>query len=276
MSSETHELSSGQDKTGQQTQSPSPLAATSKFELDLIIPVYNEGANILSVLRALDASVRTSAQVLICYDFEEDDTLRAIREGWTGAIPVIFVRNQGKGAHGAVMTGLHFSSAPFALVIPADDDYNAPMLDKMVEHGRKGADIVCASRFMKGGSMVNCPWLKAFFVRSAAFTLCHFAGIPTRDPTNGFRLFSRRVIESIEVESERGFTYSLELLVKVHRLRWRIVELPAQWIERSVGSSRFEVLGWLPAYLKWYGYAFATTYFRRSPSTVKLNRVVAA
>ena len=101
-------------------QSRPAAADKAECELDLVIPVYNEGANILSMLRALDASLHTSARVLICYDFAEDDTLTAIRDSWTGAIPVIFVRNQGRGAHGAVMTGLRFGSTPFALVFPAD------------------------------------------------------------------------------------------------------------------------------------------------------------
>ena len=44
-----------------------------------------------------------------------------------------------------------------------------------------------------GGDMVGCPLLKAMLVRSANFTLHHLARVPTRDASNGFRLFSRRV-----------------------------------------------------------------------------------
>ena len=146
------------------------------------------------------------------------------------------------------------------------------MLDKMVEQARKGANIVRANRFRKGGSMVGCPWLKAVLVKYAAFTLRQLAGIPTHDSTNGFRSFSRHVIESVAVESGRGFTYSLEVLVKVHRLGWTIAEVPARWFERSHGTSRFNILGWLPQYLKWYRCGGATTYLRRPPSTVKLNQ----
>jgi dolichol-phosphate mannosyltransferase len=43
------------------------------------------------------------------------------------------------------------------------------------------------------------------------------------------------------------------------------------WIERQSGESRFRVLKWLPAYLRWYGYAFATTFLRRPPHTVTLK-----
>ena len=98
-----------------------------------------------------------------------------------------------------------------------------------------------------------------------AFTLHHFARLPTETPANGFRLFSRRVIEQIAVESDQGFCYSIELLVKAHRLGWRIGEVPVRWFERRHGSSRFRVLKWLPAYLRWYLYAFATTLLRRPP-----------
>jgi dolichol-phosphate mannosyltransferase len=79
------------------------------------------------------------------------------------------------------------------------------------------------------------------------------------------------VIERIEVESDQGFCYSIELLVKAHRLGWRVGEVPARWFERQHGASRFRVLKWLPAYLRWFRYAFATTWLRRSPQTVVLR-----
>jgi len=238
--------------------------------LDIIIPVYNEGRNILATLAALARKVRTPARVLICYDMPEDDTLPAVRDNPQAhaPLPVIFVRNQGRGAHAAVMSGFAAATAPFVLVFPADDDCNAEIVDRMVELAQAGCDIVCASRFMPGGAMIGCPWLKAALVRAAAFTLHHFARLPSRDATNGLRLFSRHVVETIEVESTQGFCYSFELLVKAHRLGWRIGEVPARWIERKHGQSRFRVLKWLPAYLRWYCYAFATTFLRRPSSTV--------
>ena len=116
--------------------------------------------------------------------------------------------------------------------------------------------------------MVGCPLLKAALVRAANFTLRHFARLPTTDASNGFRLFSRRVIDHVAVESDQGFCYSIELLVKAHRLGWRIGEVPVRWFERRHGESRFRVLKWLPAYLRWYAYAFATTFLRRKASTV--------
>lgn len=231
-------------------------------KLDIVIPVYNEGENIVPTLRALGEHVKTPARVLICYDMESDTTLPAV-EAARGSltIPVEFVKNPGRGPHAAVMAGFRASTAPYVLMMPADDDYNASILDAMVTKAEEGADIVCASRFMRGGSMVGCPLLKAILVRLGSGVLHYIARVPAHDVSNGFRLFSRRVVDGIPVESTQGFTYSIELLVKAHRLGWPIAEVPARWIERTRGQSRFKVLSWLPAYLRWVRYAFLTTYW---------------
>jgi len=241
--------------------------------LDIVVPVYNEGDNILRTLAAIEKDVATPVRVLICYDMDSDNTLPAIEKNRAlfPKLPVRFVRNRGHRAHGAIMTGFAESEAPFVIVMPADDDYNAGILDAMVRKAETGCEIVCASRFMPGGSMIGCPWLKAFLVRAGSFTLHHVARLPVRDASNGFRLFSRRVLDGIPVESDSGFCYSIELLVKVHRLGWPIGEVPARWFERQHGQSRFKVLSWLPAYLRWYGYAFATTFLRRPPESVALK-----
>jgi dolichol-phosphate mannosyltransferase len=242
-------------------------------ELDIVIPVFNEGRNIMATLSALAKAVATPGRVLVCYDHAEDDTLPAIRSNPQAhaPLPVEFVRNAGRGAHSAVMSGFAASTARFVLMYPADDDYNAPMVDRMVALAKEGCDVVCASRFMPGGAMEGAPLLKAALLRIANFTLHYVARLPTRDASNGFRLFSRRVIERIAVESDQGFCYSVELLVKAHRLGWKIGEVPAQWFERRHGESRFRVFAWLPGYLRWYLYAFATTWLRRPPDTVALK-----
>jgi glycosyltransferase involved in cell wall biosynthesis len=240
--------------------------------LDIIIPVHNEGANIGQTLQSIARAVKSPNRVLICYDCEDDDTLPAIRDNRDAFADLVIelVRNRGHGAHGAVLSGFRASNAPYAVVLPADDNYNAGVIDVMVRQADAGDDIVCASRFMPGGNMIGCPWLKAALVRTGNLTLYHLARLPTRDASNGFRLFSRRVMDQIVVESDRGFCYSIELLVKCHRLGWRIGEVPAYWCERKHGSSHFQVFRWLPSYLRWYLYAFATTWLRRPPRTVRM------
>lgn len=243
--------------------SPSAERAATAPELDILIPVYNEGENIVPVLDTLAASVRTPFRILICYDFEEDDTLPALK---SNAYPfeITCVKNAGKGVHAAIMTGFGASRAPAVLVFPADDTLNAVMLDGLYQKIKEGCDVAAASRFIPGGEMVNCPWLKDFLVRASSFTMNALARLPIHDASNGFRMFSRRVIDEIPIESTLGFTYSIEMTVKAHRLGWKMGEVPARWRERTKGKSRFKVMKWLFPYLRWYLYAFATTWlFRR-------------
>lgn len=233
-------------------------------DLDVVIPVYEEGGLILDTIESFQKDVRTPCNILICYDNDGDSTLAALSGFDANPHEIVFVRNRSRGALNAVLTGFAKSTAPFVMSFMADDNYNASRVDSMVGLARGGYEIVCPSRFMRGGRMLGCPWLKAALVRSAAFTLRHFARLPTHDPTNGFRIFSRRVLQEIPIESESGFAYSLELLVKAHRRRIPITEYPVDWFERSVGTSRFRVMRWLPQYLRWYRYAFATAWLRRS------------
>jgi hypothetical protein len=133
----------------------------------------------------------------------------------------------------------------------------------MYELYLNGSEVVVASRFIKGGSMKNCPLLKEVIVRLASSTLFFFSSIPVQDASNGFRLFSRKLLNLVTIESKVGFAYSLELLVKCDRLKMKISEVPAQWEERSEGQSRFKVLKWLPQYIKWYGYGLSTTWLNK-------------
>ena len=72
---------------------------------------------------------------------------------------------------------------------------NGLLLDKMYELFLEGYDIVCPSRFIKGGLIKNCPLVKYIIVKIISFSLYRFSSIKIKDPTNGFRLFSRKLIK---------------------------------------------------------------------------------
>ena len=99
-----------------------------EFFVDIVIPVYNEGENILSVLHALDNKVHSPIRILICYDSDEDTTLPAVNN-FKGKYDIVLIKNEGRFAHGAVMTAFRYSSAPAVISYMADDDYNAGLID---------------------------------------------------------------------------------------------------------------------------------------------------
>lgn len=245
---------------------------TSPLPIDIVIPVYNEGENIVLVLESFRRHVRRPYRVLICYDSEEDNTLAAIAR-WQGRaeVEITPVRNPGRGVHAAILAGFQASTAPAVFCWMGDDDFNADLIEPMVAKFEEGCDIVTGSRFMKGGCMVGCRFHKKMLTVIANTTLRLLAGIPVHDSTNGIRLFSRRLLETIPVESSKGFTFTFEMMVKTHRMGWRIAEIPAKWYERKAGVSNFKILPWIKPYLRWYFFAMATRWLGRGPETMVLK-----
>ena len=242
-----------------------------KNSLEIVIPIYNEGNNLIKLFKLFDTNVKTDFRVLLCYDNQDDNVFDILEVLKNFKFEVVLVKNPLNGPCSAVKEGLNFGNSDCVIVYPADDFLNSDIIDKMYKNFLEGSDIVVASRFVEGGSMKGCPILKSILVRAASSSLFLLSSIPVRDASNGFRLFSRRLLEKVEIESKIGFAYSLELLSKCNRLRYKISEIPAQWEERSVGSSRFKIFSWLPEYLKWYLYGLSTTWLKRGPDRVKIK-----
>ncbi len=228
-----------------------------KKKLDIIIPVYQEDENILSTLNNILKLNTFSYNILICYDYDDDPTIKVIKNHMGNQNFIFFIKNKKSGAHGAIMTGIKNSVSDYVLVIPADDDYNIKNIPDMINDIQlQNAEILCPDRFMKGGKIVNGPKLKFLLCRVVNLTLYLLSDINTLDATNGFRLFSRKVIDTITIESTMGFTYSLEYLIKSIELNYKVIRYPALWIERKKGKSRFKIMQWSTSYLKWYFYCF--------------------
>lgn len=240
-----------------------------KIPLEIIIPIYNEGIKVVELLKNFNDVVKTKIRVLLCYDDESDDIFKYKEKINNFSFKVILVKNSSSGPCAAIKEGLYYGTSDCVIVYPADDFLNINIIDEMYLSFKKNNDIVVASRFIKGGSMIGCPLIKSILVRVASSSLYILSSIPVKDASNGFRLFSRKLLNTVTIESKVGFAYSLELLTKCNRLKLNISEVPAQWEERSEGSSRFKVFKWLPEYLKWYFYGLCTTWLKKGPQEVK-------
>ena len=240
----------------------------SNLSFDIVIPIYNEGEKIIKLFQQFDIHIKNKFRVLLCYDDDDDNIFKYTDEFKNYKFDIKLIKNPSKGPCSAVVEGLKASESECKIVFPADDLLNPPIIEKMYQCFKEGNDIVVASRFIKGGSMKGCPLLKSILVRTASSTLYFLSSIPVKDASNGFRLFSNNLLNKVNIESKVGFAYSLELLAKCNRLKLNIAEVPAQWEERSEGSSRFKIFKWLPEYLKWYMYGLSTTWLRKKPKDV--------
>ena len=236
-------------------------------ELTIILPVYNEGPNIERVLDGIAGTVRAERrEVLVVYDFDEDDTVPVVRS-LQGRMPDLRLhRNDiGRGVLNAIRAGLEAGRGPYLLVMMADGSDEPEVIDSMLERARGGADVVAGSRYMKGGRQIGGPLLKSTLSRLAGLSLHWVGGMPIHDPTSNFKLYSRRLLDRVTIESVAGFELAIELTTKAYLLGLKIEEVPTTWRDRTAGASRFRIWSWLPHYLHWYLRALSGRFRRSRP-----------
>lgn len=108
---------------------------------------------------------------------------------------------------------------------------------------------------MKGGKQIGGPRLKKILSRMAGISLHYIIGIPTHDITNSFKMYSREIIDTFEIESTGGFEIGMELTIKAYISGFKITEIPSTWKDRIAGESNFKMWKWIPKYIYWYLYA---------------------
>jgi dolichol-phosphate mannosyltransferase len=237
----------GRDRSGPDLNAE-PLA------LSVVIPVYNEGENVVPTLRGVvDKTHTRPLEVLVVHDFDEDTTVPVV-ERLRAEMPELRLHKNtlGRGVLYAIKSGLAAAGAPYVLVTMGDGSDDPNDIDAMVELARGGADVVAGSRYMRGGRQVGGPLLKRSLSRAAGLSLHWLGGLPVHDATSNFRLYSRRLLDQVTIESTGGFELGIELTVKAYLLGMRVGEVPTTWRDRTAGQSRFKLWKWLPRYLYWY------------------------
>lgn len=225
------------------------------MRLSIVMPVYNEGRIISETVKRIHDQVKTPFELLIVYDMDEDTTVGAVKKIQKKYSHAKLVKNiYGRGALNAIKTGLAKAKGDAICVMMADLTDNPNSLNQMMEKFDAGYDVVSGSRYMPGGKQIGGPFLKQLMSRTAGISLHFLAGIPTWDPTNSFRLYSRRFLKKTKIESNGGFELGIELTVKAYFGGFKVTEIPTTWDYLSK-ESRFLLKKWLPKYLKWYLWA---------------------
>lgn len=225
----------------------------SKGYLSIVLPVYNEGENITKQIEELEKNLKYKHEILVVWDFDEDTTVPYIKKLQKKIKNLKGIKNVfGRGVISAVKTGFKKFSGDAVVVMPADlaDDPNT--VNKMFTKLLAGYDIVCATRYAKGGKKMGGGFLKTSLSRIAGLMTPILLGIPTTDIANGFKIYRRKVVESIKIESTGGWEYSIEMLIKAHHIGFKIAEVGTIWRDRTLGKSKFKMVKWLPKYLRWY------------------------
>jgi hypothetical protein len=109
----------------------------------------------------------------------------------------------------------------------------------MIERGQT-ADLVIGSRYVRGGGAVDSPALRRLLSYGANAFAKIMLGLKAMDCTAGFRCYRREVLESVDLDSifSNGYSFLIEMLYRVQRRGWKVAEVPIQFMDRRLGTSK--------------------------------------
>ncbi len=214
-------------------------------ELSVVIPCYNERANVAPLVAALAGALAGLEWEAIFVDDDSPDGT------WAEAKRIACLHTRARclrrvgrrGLSSAVIEGALASAAPFVAVMDGDLQHDETRLPLMLDAVREGADIAVASRFAPGGDAAG---LSAAWRHRLSLAGIHLASrlLPARlsDPMSGFFLLRRETFDrAVPRLAGRGFKILLDVMLSAPE-RLRVVELPATFRPRSAGRSKLDAL----------------------------------
>ena len=233
------------------------------IKLDIVIPVYNEDKNIVRLLETLENEIACNFRVLICYDSDNDTTLKKLKNKKVTNKEILLIKNPKQGPNSAIIEGINSSKAEIILIYMADDFKSVKLINNMINLIERGNDLVIPSRFIPGGNMLGAKKIKKMITIIGSYLIYYLARIPFKDCTNAFKMFSASLKNKIKLDSTTGFTFALELTTKSYLLNLNIIEIPSIWIEIRNRKSNFKVFKWLPYYIYWLLFSIVKNYTLR-------------
>ena len=221
-----------------------PLVRPETPSISLIIPTYNEAANIAELLTRLDLALpEESPHEVIFVDDSTDDTPAVIMAAARTSRLEVSVRHREVaegGLGGAVALGLRAASAPWIVVMDADLQHPPGLVPALVAAGeRAGADLVVGSRYTSGGSRAGLDGVFRKFASGGSTVLAKVVFWRrlhrVSDPMSGFFAVRAEALDAV-VLRPLGYKILLELIVRC-RIR-QIIEVPYQFQDRFAGQSK--------------------------------------
>jgi dolichol-phosphate mannosyltransferase len=221
----------------------------------LILPTYNEAANVEPIVRSARAQLRDGDHILIVDDNSPDGT-GALADALAAEIAGVEVLHRpGKQGLGrAYLAGFEralAAGADYVLEMDADFSHDPADLPRLIAAAEQGSDLVLGSRYVDGGSVTDWGALRRLVSRGGSWYARTVLGVKVRDLTGGFKCFRRSVLESLDLGSVHadGYGFQIELTYRAINAGFRVEEVPIVFRDRRVGQSK--MTAWIALEAVW-------------------------
>ncbi len=208
----------------------------------IVVPTFNEAANIATLVRALRAV--TPAHVLVVDDNSPDGTGN-LAEAISRSDPRVHVlRRPAKlGIGKAYVAGFRWGlERGYQRFFEMDADLShepryLPLLNDALDHG---ADVVIGSRSVEGGAIEGWGPLRYLLSKGGSLYARTLLGVSVRDMTSGFKGYTRAALRAIDVETltTNGYAFQIETTYRAIRRGLRVEEVPIVFVDRRAGRSK--------------------------------------
>jgi len=211
----------------------------------LVLPSYNEKENIENILMEL-LKQPCSLDILVVDDNSPDNTAQIVKNIQVRESRVFLIERSAKlGLGSAYLTGFKWGlqkEYDYFFAMDADLSHNPNDISRFIEEIEKGFDLVVGSRYLKGTiSVVGWDFRRLLLSKFANWYATKILGIKRyTDVTSGYRVYSRKALEKINLESikSNGYAFQIEMVYKIHKAGLKITEIPIIFYERENGSSK--------------------------------------
>ena len=210
----------------------------------IIIPTYNEIENIEAITRKV-FSIEGDYHILVIDDGSPDGTaakVRSLQEEFPDRL--FMIERSGKlGLGTAYLTGFKWSlenGYDYTFEMDADFSHNPDDVPRLYQACKEGADLAVGSRYCNGISVVDWPLGRIMMSYFASTYVRTILRMKVYDCTAGFVCYSRKVLETIDLDGVKmkGYGFQIEMKYTAYKLGFKIAEVPIIFINRQLGTSK--------------------------------------
>lgn len=210
----------------------------------VIIPTYNEKENIEAIINAVFELPRRF-EVLIIDDNSPDGTAGIVKNLMTKHQGLLHIlEREGKlGLGTAYITGFKWATKNgYDYIFEMDADFSHPPKDLISLHDAclNGADMAIGSRYISGVNVVNWPMGRVLMSYFASVYVRFITRMKIMDTTAGFKCYTRKVLETIDLDNIKlkGYSFQIEMKFTTWKFGFNIVEVPIIFTDRTEGTSK--------------------------------------